>query len=144
MSYGYVYVAQVAMGANYNQCLKAFQEAAAYNGPSIVICYAPCINHGIKMPFNQTEQKKAVAAGYWNLFRYNPALIAEGKNPFSLDSKAPNVDEYKNFPIWSEVRYNSLARSNPERAEKLFDAAVANAKDRYDYLTRLTTLYGQD
>ena len=86
MSYGYVYVAQVAMGANAAQCLKAFQEAAAYNGPSLIICYAPCINHGIKMPFNQTEQKKAVAAGYWNLFRFNPALAEEGKNPFSLDS----------------------------------------------------------
>ena len=96
MSYGYVYVAQVAMGANAAQCLKAFQEAAAYNGPSLIICYAPCINHGIKMPFNQTEQKKAVAAGYWNLFRFNPALAEEGKNPFSLDSKAP-TDDYVEF-----------------------------------------------
>ena len=92
MSYGYVYVAQVAMGANAAQCLKAFQEAAAYNGPSLIICYAPCINHGIKMPFNQAEQKKAVMAGYWNLFRFNPALAEEGKNPFSLDSKAPTAD----------------------------------------------------
>ena len=108
MSYGYVYVAQVAMGANAAQCLKAFQEAAAYNGPSLIICYAPCINHGIKMPFNQTEQKKAVAAGYWNLFRFNPALAEEGKNPFSLDSKAPTAD-YVEF-IEGETRYSALKR----------------------------------
>ncbi|MBP3248828.1 MAG: hypothetical protein J6M48_00555, partial [Ruminococcus sp.] len=107
--------------------------------------YAPCINHGIKtgMATAQAEEKKAVEAGYWHLYRYTPTLKEQGKNPFTLDSKAPNVDEYKNF-LMGEVRYNSLARSNPERAEKLFDAAVANAKDRYDYLTRLTTLYGQD
>ncbi len=145
MSYGYVYVAHVAMGANMNQCIKAFAEAEAYDGPSIVIAYAPCINHGIKtgMATAQAEEKKAVQAGYWHLYRYNPALKEEGKNPFILDSKAPNTDEYKNF-LMGEVRYNSLARQNPERAEKLFDAAVANAKDRYDYLTKLTTLYGQD
>jgi len=95
MSYGYVYVAQVAMGANAAQCLKAFQEAAAYNGPSLIICYAPCINHGIKMPFNQAEQKKAVMAGYWNLFRFNPSLAEQGKNPFSLDSKAPTASQSK-------------------------------------------------
>jgi pyruvate-ferredoxin/flavodoxin oxidoreductase len=145
MSYGYVYVAHVAMGANMAQCIKAFAEAEAYDGPSIVICYAPCINHGIKtgMATAQAEEKKAVEAGYWHLYRYNPTLKAEGKNPFILDSKAPNVEEYKNF-LMGEVRYNSLARSNPERAEKLFDAAVENAKDRYDYLTRLTKLYGND
>ncbi|MBR3970848.1 MAG: pyruvate:ferredoxin (flavodoxin) oxidoreductase, partial [Ruminococcus sp.] len=145
MSYGYVYVAHVAMGANMNQCIKAFAEAEAYDGPSIIICYAPCINHGIKtgMATAQAEEKKAVEAGYWHLYRYNPALKEEGKNPFILDSKAPNTDEFKNF-LMGEVRYNSLVRANPERAEKLFDAAVANAKDRYDYLTRLTTLYGQD
>ena len=146
MSYGYVYVAHVAMGANMNQCIKAFAEAEAYDGPSIVICYAPCINHGIKtgMATAQAEEKKAVEAGYWHLYRYNPDLKKEGKNPFILDSKAPNVDEkYKEF-LMGEVRYNSLARSNPERAEKLFDAAVENAKDRYDYLTRLTKLYGND
>ena len=118
MSYGYVYVAQVAMGANAAQCLKAFQEAAAYNGPSLIICYAPCINHGIKMPFNQTEQKKAVAAGYWNLFRFNPALAEEGKNPFSLDSKAPTAD-YVEF-IEGETRYSALKRSFPGKAEELF------------------------
>ena len=139
MSYGYVYVAQVAMGADYNQCLKAFQEAAAYNGPSIVICYAPCINHGIKMPFNQTEQKKAVAAGYWNLFRYNPALIAEGKNPFSLDSKAPSAD-YIEF-IEGETRYSALKRSFPGKAEELFSIAAENSIDKYNKLARLVDYY---
>ena len=145
MSYGYVYVAHVAMGANMNQCIKAFAEAEAYDGPSIIIAYAPCINHGIKtgMATAQAEEKKAVEAGYWHLYRYNPALKKEGKNPFSLDSKDPNTEEYKNF-LMGEVRYNALARQNPERAEALFDAAVENAKDRYDYLTRLTALYGQD
>ena len=145
MSYGYVYVAHVAMCANMNQCIKAFAEAEAYDGPSIIIAYAPCINHGIKtgMATAQAEEKKAVEAGYWHLYRYNPALKKEGKNPFSLDSKAPNTEEYKNF-LMGEVRYNALARQNPERAEALFDAAVENAKDRYDYLTRLTALYGQD
>ena len=139
MSYGYVYVAQVAMGADYNQCLKAFQEAAAYNGPSIVIRYAPCINHGIKMPFNQTEQKKAVQAGYWNLFRYNPALIAQGKNPFSLDSKAPSAD-YIEF-IEGETRYSALKRSFPGKAEQLFSIAAENSIDKYNKLTRLVDYY---
>ncbi|MBR7085809.1 MAG: pyruvate:ferredoxin (flavodoxin) oxidoreductase, partial [Oscillospiraceae bacterium] len=142
MSYGYVYVAHIAMGANQAQCLKAIQEAEAYDGPSIIIAYAPCINHGIKtgMATAQAEEKKAVDAGYWHLYRYNPDLKKEGKNPFILDSKAPNTDEYKNF-LMGEVRYNALARQNPERAEKLFNNAVENAKDRYDYLTRLTKLY---
>ena len=139
MSYGYVYVAQVAMGANYNQCLKAFQEAAAYNGPSIIICYAPCINHGIKMPFNQAEQKKAVDAGYWNLFRYNPALIAEGKNPFSLDSKAPTAD-YIEF-INGETRYSSLKRSFPGKADELFSIAAENSIEKYNKLARLVDYY---
>ena len=142
MSYGYVYVAQVAMGADYNQCLKAFQEAAAYNGPSIVICYAPCINHGIKMPFNQTEQKKAVQAGYWNLFRYNPALIEQGKNPFSLDSKAPSAD-YVEF-IEGETRYSALKRSFPGKAEKLFSIAAENSIDKYNKLARLVDYYAPD
>jgi pyruvate-ferredoxin/flavodoxin oxidoreductase len=139
MSYGYVYVAQVAMGANANQCLKAFQEAAAYNGPSIVICYAPCINHGIKMPFNQAEQKKAVAAGYWNLFRYNPALIAQGKNPFTLDSKAPSAD-YIEF-IEGETRYSALKRSFPGKAEQLFSIAAENSIEKYNKLTKLVDYY---
>ncbi len=142
MSYGYVYVASVAMGANANQCLKAFQEAAAYHGPSLIICYAPCINHGIKMPFNQAEQKKAVAAGYWNLFRYNPALIAEGKNPFSLDSKAPSAD-YIEF-IEGETRYSALKRSFPGKAEKLFSIAAENSIEKYNKLTKLVDYYAPD
>lgn len=139
MSYGYVYVAQVAMGANAAQCLKAFQEAAAYNGPSLIICYAPCINHGIKMPFNQTEQKKAVAAGYWNLFRFNPALAEEGKNPFSLDSKAPTVD-YVEF-IEGETRYSALKRSFPGKAEELFGIAAENSIEKYNKLAKLVDFY---
>ena len=142
MSYGYVYVAHIAMGADQAQCLKAIREAEAYNGPSIIIAYAPCINHGIKtgMATAQAEEKKAVQAGYWHLYRYNPDLKKEGKNPFILDSKAPNTDEYKNF-LMGEVRYNALARQNPARAEELFNNALENAKDRYDYLTRLANLY---
>ncbi|MDN5377919.1 MAG: pyruvate-ferredoxin/flavodoxin oxidoreductase [Clostridiales bacterium] len=141
MSYGYVYVAQVAQGADYNQCIKAFTEAESYNGPSIVIAYAPCINHGIKngMSMAQTEEKRAVEAGYWHLFRFDPRLKAEGKNPFQLDSKAPTGD-YKEF-LLSEVRYSSLARQNPERAEKIFDYAAKSAADRYDYLVKLSKLY---
>lgn len=142
MSYGYVYVAQVAMGANPAQCLKAFQEAAAYNGPSIIICYAPCINHGIKMPFNQTEQKKAVAAGYWNLFRYNPELIAQGKNPFSLDSKAPSAD-YVEF-IEGETRYSALKRAFPGKAEELFAIAAENSIEKYNKLAKLVDYYAPD
>ena len=139
MSYGYIYVAQVAMGADYNQCLKAFKEAEAYNGPSLIICYAPCINHGIKMPFNQAEQKKAVAAGYWNLFRFNPDLVEQGKNPFSLDSKAPTAD-YIEF-INGETRYSSLRRSFPDKADKLFDIAAKNAVAKYNDLLRTVEYY---
>ena len=144
MSYGYVYVAHVSMGADRNQCIKAIAEAEAYNGPSIIIAYAPCINHGIKggMGQAQAEEKKAVEAGYWHLFRFDPRLAAEGKNPFTLDSKAPTAN-YKDF-IMSEVRYSALARSNPERAEKLFSIAVDNAKDRYDHLCRLAKIYGSE
>lgn len=139
MSYGYVYVAQVAMGANAAQCLKAFQEAAAYNGPSLIICYAPCINHGIKMPFNQAEQKKAVMACYWNLFRFNPALAEEGKNPFSLDSKAPTAD-YVEF-IEGETRYSALKRSFPGKAEELFGIAAENSIEKYNKLAKLVDFY---
>lgn len=139
MSYGYVYIAQVAMGANAAQCLKAFQEAAAYNGPSLIICYAPCINHGIKMPFNQAEQKKAVMAGYWNLFRFNPALAEEGKNPFSLDSKAPTAD-YVEF-IEGETRYSALKRSFPGKAEELFGIAAENSIEKYNKLAKLVDFY---
>ena len=144
MSYGYVYVAHIAMGADYNQCIKAIAEAEAYHGPSLIIGYAPCINHGIKggMAIAQTEEKKAVQAGYWHLYRFNPELKAEGKNPFTLDSKAPSAD-YKDF-IMGEVRYNALARQNPERAEKLFNKAIKNAADRYDYLLRYAKLYNNE
>ncbi|MDE6209698.1 MAG: pyruvate:ferredoxin (flavodoxin) oxidoreductase [Lachnospiraceae bacterium] len=141
MSYGYVYVAQIAQGADMNQCIKAFVEAESYNGPSIIIAYAPCINHGIKggMSGAQTEEKKAVTSGYWHLFRFDPRLKAEGKNPFMLDSKAPTTD-YKEF-LNNEVRYSSLARSNPERAKELFEKAENQAKDKYEYLTKLGKLY---
>ncbi len=145
MSYGYVYVAHVAMGADMNQCIKAIAEAEAYDGPSLIIAYAPCINHGIKsgMSTSMEEEKKAVKAGYWHLYRYNPALKSQGKNPFVIDSKAPDTDEYINF-LMGEVRYNSLMTQNPERAEELFDSAVENAKNRYDYLKKLTVLYGEE
>ena len=141
MSYGYVYVAQIAMGADYNQCIKAISEAESYPGPSIIIAYAPCINHGIKggMTVAQTEEKNAVLAGYWHLFRFDPRLKAEGKNPFQLDSKAPSAS-YQDF-IKNEVRYSSLVRSNPERAQELFAKAESNAKEKYDYLVKLSKLY---
>ena len=137
MSYGYVYVAQVAMGADYNQCVKAFAEAESYNGPSIIIAYAPCINHGIKggMGISQIEEKKAVAAGYWNIFRFDPRLADEGKNPFMLDGKAPS-ESYRDF-IMGEVRYNSLTRSFPERAEELFEKAEKVAAEKYEHLEKL-------
>ena len=143
MSYGYIYVAQVAMGADYNQCIKAIAEAEAYPGPSLVICYAPCINHGIKagMSKAQTEEKNAVDAGYWNLFRFNPALAAAGEDAFILDSKAA-VADYKEF-LNGEVRYNSLMRSNPEKAKVLFDKAEQNSKDRFAHLEKLVKLYGK-
>ena len=141
MSYGYVYVAQIGQGADYKQCIDAFNEAESYHGPSIVIAYAPCINHGIKggMGKSQTQIKNAVAAGYWHLFRFDPRLTLEGKNPFQMDSKAPTTD-YKEF-IGGEVRYSSLTRSFPERAERLFDKAAKNATEKYDHLLRLSKLY---
>ncbi|MCI8282267.1 MAG: pyruvate:ferredoxin (flavodoxin) oxidoreductase [Lachnospiraceae bacterium] len=144
MSYGYVYVAQIAMGADYNQTVKAIAEAEAYPGPSLIIAYAPCINHGIKLGMSkaQTEEKNAVEAGYWHMFRFNPAWKEEGKPAFILDSKAPTGD-YKSF-LNGEVRYNALARFNPERAEKLFDNAEQNAKERYEYLNKLVQLYGAE
>ena len=141
MSYGYVYVAQIAMGADMNQTLKAISEAEAYPGPSIIICYAPCEMHGVKggMTNCQNEMKKAVEAGYWQLFRYNPALKAEGKNPFSLDSKEPTAS-YVDF-IKSETRYARLAQSFPERAEALFAQAETKAKEKYERLVKLSALY---
>ena len=144
MSYGYVYVAQIAMGADMNQCVKAIAEAEAYPGPSLIIAYAPCINHGIKIGMSkaQTEEKNAVAVGYWNNFRYNPALAAEGKNAFTLDSKAPSGD-YKAF-LNGEVRYNALVRQDPEKADRLFEKSEENAKARYAYLNKLVKLYGTE
>ncbi len=137
MSYGYVYVAQVAMGANQNQLIKALVEAESYPGPSLIIAYAPCINHGLKvgMGCTQLETKNAVEAGYWHMYRYNPTLKAEGKNPFILDSKAPTAS-FKDF-IMGEVRYSSLTRTFPERAEKLFKIAEENAQDRLEVYQRL-------
>ena len=144
MSYGYVYVAQIAMGADYNQAVKAIAEAEAYPGPSLIIAYAPCINHGIKkgMSKAQTEEQLAVEAGYWHCFRFNPALAAEGKSAFTLDSKAPSGD-YQEF-LNGEVRYNSLKRANPAKAERLFGKNEQEAKDRYTYLNKLVKLYGAE
>ena len=141
MSYGYVYVAQVSQGADNNQCLKAFVEAESYHGPSIIIAYAPCINHGIKggMGIAQTEEKRAVQAGYWHLFRFDPRRTLEGLNPFQMDSKAPTAS-YRDF-ILGEVRYNALQRQNPERAEKLFTQAEKDAADKYNYYLKLAKLY---
>lgn len=128
MSYGYVYVAQCAMGSSQNQFVKAISEAEAYDGPSLIICYAPCINHGIKMSGSQIEEKKAVAAGYWNLYRFNPTLADEGKNPFTLDSKDP-TDSYRDF-ILGENRYATLHKARPELAENLFERAEKEAGRR--------------
>jgi pyruvate-ferredoxin/flavodoxin oxidoreductase len=136
-TYGYVYVAQVAMGADKNQFLKAIAEAEAYPGPSLVIGYAPCINHGLKkgQGFSQEEQKRAVDCGYWHLFRYNPALKAEGKNPFTLDSKAPH-ENFRDF-LMSEVRFSSLLKTFPETAEALFEKTEQDAKERYESYVRM-------
>ena len=140
MSYGYVYVAQIAMGADFNQTVKAIAEAEAYPGPSLIIAYAPCINHGIKkgMSKAQTEEELAVKCGYWHNFRFNPAA----ENKFTLDSKAPTADDYQAF-LDGEVRYNSLKRSNPEKAARLFAKNEEEAKERYAYLQKLVTLYGK-
>ncbi|MDF2589129.1 MAG: pyruvate flavodoxin/ferredoxin oxidoreductase domain protein [Anaerocolumna sp.] len=137
MSYGYVYVAQIAQGADYNQTVKAFVEAESYPGPSIIIAYAPCINHGIKggMKGAQNEEKRAVQAGYWHLFRFDPRLAEEGKNPFQLDSKEPTAD-FQEF-LQSEVRYSSLTRLNPERASELFARSEKNYKEKYQRLVKL-------
>ncbi len=134
MSYGYIYVAQIAQGADMNQMIKAFVEAEAYPGPSLIIAYAPCINHGVKggLKNAQAEEKKAVESGYWHLFRFNPLLAEEGKNPFILDSKEPK-GSYQDF-IMGEVRYNRLSRSNPDRAKELFDKAEKDAKAKYEAL----------
>ena len=140
MSYGYVYVAQISMGADFNQTVKAISEAEAYPGPSLIIAYAPCINHGIKkgMAKAQTEEELAVKCGYWHNFRFNPAA----ENKFTLDSKEP-TDDYQAF-LDGEVRYNSLKRSNPEKAARLFAKNESEAKARLAYLKKLTALYGKD
>ena len=142
MSYGYVYVAQIAMGADYNQTVKAIAEAEAYPGPSLIIAYAPCINHGIKkgMSKAQTEEQLAVECGYWNNFRFNPA--AEGAK-FTLDSKEPKEEGYQEF-LDGEVRYNALKRANPEKAARLFKKNEQEAMERYEYLKKLVTLYGTE
>jgi pyruvate-ferredoxin/flavodoxin oxidoreductase len=138
MTYGYVYVAQVAMGANQTQYLKAIREAEAYPGPSLIIAYSPCINHGLKagMGKTQEETKRAVECGYWQLYRYNPLLAEEGKNPFELDSKEPDWSKFQEF-IDGEVRYNSLKKLYPEEAQELFNAAQENAKWRYKQYVRM-------
>ena len=141
MSYGYVYVAQVAMGANQTQYFKALKEAEAYPGPSIIIAYSPCINHGLRasMGRSQEEEKKAVESGYWHLFRYNPLLEEEGKNPFQLDSKTPDWGKFQEF-LNGEVRYTSLKKSFPAIADELFSAAEDNAKWRYNSYVRMSAM----
>ena len=138
MSYGYVYVAKVAMGADPNQLLKAVTEAEAYNGPSLIIAYAPCINHGINMGKSQAEEKKAVEAGYWPLYRYNPDLANEGKNPFQLDSKDPKAS-FQEF-ILGETRYSALKKQFPDVADELFARAEKEASEKIDYYKKLTSL----
>jgi pyruvate-ferredoxin/flavodoxin oxidoreductase len=137
-TYGYVYVAQIAMGADQAQTLKAIREAEAYNGPSIIIAYAPCISHGLRngMGKSQAEEKDAVACGYWHLWRYNPALETEGKNPFTLDSKEPDWTKFQDF-LKGEVRFSSVAKQYPGEAAELFKAAEDNAKWRYRSYLRM-------
>jgi pyruvate-ferredoxin/flavodoxin oxidoreductase len=139
-TYGYIYVAQVAIGANQNQFMKALKEAESYKGPSIIIAYAPCINHGIKAGMGKSieQEKKAVEAGYWHLYRFNPLLKEEGKNPFVLDSKEPTAS-FRDF-LMSEVRYTSLQRTFPEIAEELFQEAEKAAKERYEGYKRMAEM----
>jgi len=137
-TYGYVYVAQIAIGADQNQTLRAIREAEAYPGPSLIIAYSPCISHGLKagMGKTQAEQDAAVKSGYWHLWRYNPQLEAEGKNPFLLDSKEPDWSKFQDF-LKGEVRYLSVMKQYPKEAEELFNAAEENAKWRYNNYKRL-------
>ena len=141
MSYGYVYVAQVAMGSSQNQFMKALKEAEAYPGPSIIIAYSPCISHGLRIGMGQSqyEQELAVKSGYWSNFRYNPLLEAEGKNPFELDSKEPDWNEFKNF-LMGEVRFSSLKKAFPEVADELFSSAEEAAKWRYRSYQRMASM----
>ena len=146
MTYGYVYVAQVSIGANQNQLLQVLREAEAYPGPSLVIAYAPCINHGIKggMTRTQTVGKEAVASGYWHLWHYNPELAEKGENPFKLDSKEPDWAKFQQF-LRNEVRYTALLKSFPAEAEELFKAAEENAKWRYNGYVRMSKMnYGKE
>jgi pyruvate-ferredoxin/flavodoxin oxidoreductase len=138
-TYGYVYVAQIAMGADNAQTLKAIREAEAYDGPSLIIAYSPCINHGLKagMGRSQDEEKRAVECGYWQLWRYNPALEDQGQNPFSLDSKEPDWSKFSDF-LKGEVRFASIFKAFPDVAQELFDAAQANARWRYANYVRLS------
>ena len=141
MSYGHIYVAQVSMGANPQQYLKAIQEAEAYNGPSLIICYAPCINHGVRkgMGKSQTEMKLATECGYWPIFRYNPMLEKEGKNPMQLDCKEPNWDKYQDY-LMGEVRYISLAKTNPKEAEALYTRNRRDAQRRWRQYNRIAAM----
>jgi pyruvate-ferredoxin/flavodoxin oxidoreductase len=141
MTYGYVYVAQVAMGASQNQYFKAIKEAESYPGPSLIIAYAPCINHGLHhgMGKSQEEAARAVECGYWVNYRYNPMLEAEGKNPLVIDSPEPDWSKFQDF-LKGEVRYTSLIKEFPEEAEKLFKEAENAAKWRYNYYKKLASL----
>ena len=141
MSYGHIYVAQVSMGANQQQFLKAIQEAESYNGPSIIIAYSPCINHGIKkgMSKSQTEMKLATECGYWPIFRYNPLLEKEGKNPLQLDSKEPKWELYQDY-LMGETRYMTLQKTNPDEASDLFEKNMFDAQRRWRQYKRLASL----
>ncbi|RLD52431.1 MAG: pyruvate:ferredoxin (flavodoxin) oxidoreductase, partial [Bacteroidetes bacterium] len=141
MTYGYIYVAQISMGASQSQTFKAIKEAEAYPGPSIIIAYSPCIAHGLRAGMDKVmnEEKRAVESGYWNLYRFNPQLEKEGKNPFILDSKPPKYELFKEF-LLGEVRFNSLYKLFPEHADELFSAAEENAKWRYNYYKRLAEM----
>jgi len=138
ISYGNVYVAQIALGASHNQAVKAFMEAEAYDGPSIIIAYSHCIAHGVDMSHGLDEQKKAVNSGHWILYRYNPELAKEGKNPLQLDSKAPSIS-YADY-AYGEVRFRTLKASMPERAEKLIKQAQADAYRHYNYYKMLSEM----
>ena len=142
-TYGYVYVAQVAMGADKNQFLKAILEAEKYNGPSLIIAYAPCINHGIRQGMGRTQarSKQAVDAGYWHLWRYNPELKEQGKNPFILDSKEPSED-FQEF-LDGEVRYTSLKRAFPDIADELYAKAKKDAEERYENYANGRVIYAK-
>ena len=139
MTYGYVYVAQVAMGANKQQFLNALTEAESYNGPSLIIAYSPCISHGVNMSKCMEEERNAVESGYWQLYRFNPALKAQNKNPFTLDSKAPTRD-FKEF-LLGENRFAALKKTNPTLADELFTRAEQERDERLRFYERLTALF---